>query len=57
MMAALRRIGLDGTILAKAKCGTIRLKHLKIGVLITISVRRLKVAFATAHARLCRAAR
>ena len=46
-MAALRRIGLAGTELARATCGTIRLKLLKIGALITTSVRRVKVAFAS----------
>ena len=64
LVAGLRRIGLAGTELAKATCGTIRLKLLKIGALITISVRRVKIAFASAcpsqdvfaiaHERLCR---
>ena len=66
VMAALRRIGLAGTELARATCGTIRLKLLKIGALITKSVRRVKIAFASscphqatfaiAHHRLRRAA-
>jgi Transposase DDE domain group 1 len=47
VMAALRRIGLGGTELSRATCGTIRLKLLKIGALITISVRRVKIAFAS----------
>ena len=47
VMAALRRIGLAGTELARATCGTIRLKLLKIGALITTSVRRVKIAFAS----------
>jgi hypothetical protein len=47
VMAALRRIGLAGTELSKATCGTIRLKLLKIGALITLSVRRVKIAFAS----------
>jgi hypothetical protein len=47
VMAALRRIGLAGTDMARATCGTIRLKLLKIGALITISVRRVKIAFAS----------
>lgn len=47
VMAALRRIGLAGTELARATCGTIRLKLLKIGALITKSVRRVKIAFAS----------
>jgi hypothetical protein len=48
LLCALRRIGLAGTDLAEATCGTIRLKLLKIGALVTRSVRRLKVAFASA---------
>jgi len=48
LMCALRRIGLAGTKLAHATCGTIRLKLLKIGALVTISVRRVKLAFASA---------
>ena len=47
VMAALRRIGLLGTELAQATCGTIRLKLLKIGALITTSVRRVRIAFAS----------
>ncbi len=38
-MSALRRIGLAGTRLADATCGTIRLKLLKIGALVKINVR------------------
>lgn len=48
LMCAVRRIGLAGTKLASATCGTIRLALLKIGVLVTISVRRVKLAFASA---------
>ena len=67
LLCAVRRIGLEGTTLARATCGTIRLKLLKIGALVTVSVRRVKFAFATAcpdkdvfglaHERLRRAAR
>ena len=32
----------------RATCGTIRLQLLKIGALVTISVRRVKLAFASA---------
>ncbi|MGZ8996643.1 MAG: IS1380 family transposase [Rhodospirillales bacterium] len=62
LMAALRRIGLQHTELEAATCGTLRLKLLKIGARVTVSVRRIKVAmasgcpsqavFALAHARL-----
>ena len=48
LLCALRRIGLAGTDLAQATCGTIRLKLLKIGALVTRSVRRIKVALASA---------
>lgn len=48
LMEALRRIGLAGTQFANATCGTIRLKLLKIGALVKLSVRRLKLAMASA---------
>jgi hypothetical protein len=48
LLCALRRIGLDKTDFAKATCGTIRLKFLKIGALVRISVRRIKIAMASA---------
>lgn len=48
LMCAVRRIGLAGTRLERATCGTIRLQLLKIGALVTVSVRRVKVAFASA---------
>jgi hypothetical protein len=47
LMAALRRIGLAGSQFADATCGTIRLKLLKIGALVRLSVRRLKLAMAS----------
>jgi hypothetical protein len=48
LLEALRRIGLRHTQLAAATCGTIRLKLLKIGAQVRISVRRIKVAMASA---------
>jgi hypothetical protein len=48
LICALRRIGLQNTQFAKATCGTIRLKLLKIGALVRISVRRIKIAMASA---------
>jgi hypothetical protein len=48
LMSALRRIGLAGTRLADATCGTIRLKLLKIGALVKISVRRVLFSMASA---------
>ncbi len=49
LMCGLRRIGLAGTDFARATCGTIRLKFLKIGALVTTSVRRVRIAMASAH--------
>ena len=48
LLCALRRIGLAQTQFAQATCGTIRLKLLKLGALVRISVRRIKVAIASA---------
>jgi hypothetical protein len=48
LICALRRIGLAETVFANATCGTIRLKLLKIGALIRISVRRVRIAMASA---------
>jgi hypothetical protein len=66
LLCALRRIGLVHTQFANATCGTVRLKLLKIGALVRISVRRVVFAmasacpcqreFALAHALLRRAA-
>ncbi len=41
LVSALRRLGLKGTELARAQSDTIRLKLLKIGARVTISVRRV----------------
>jgi len=48
LLSALRRVALPGTRLAKATCGTIRLKLLKIGAHVQLSVRRLIIRFASA---------
>jgi hypothetical protein len=48
LLDALRRIGLRHTQFATATCGTIRLKLLKIGAQVRTSVRRIKVAMASA---------
>ena len=48
LIEALRRIGLVGGRFADATCGSIRLKLLKIGALVRLSVRRLKVAMPSA---------
>ena len=62
LICALRRLGLAHTQFARATCGTLRLRLLKIGAQVRVSVRRVKVAmasvfpyaqeFALAHARL-----
>jgi hypothetical protein len=49
LLCALRRIGLRFTQFARASCGTIRLRLLKIGARVTISVRRIKIAMASAY--------
>jgi hypothetical protein len=66
LVDSLRRLALTTTDLANASCGTIRLKLLKIGARVTISVRRIRFAmasgcpykavFATAHWALSTAA-
>jgi hypothetical protein len=66
LLCALRRLALQPTQFAKATCGTIRLKLLKIGALVRTSVRRITFAmasgypyqhdFALAHAQLANAA-
>ena len=48
LMHALRRIGLAGTTLARACAHTIRLRLLKIGAVVKISVRRVKLAMSEA---------
>jgi hypothetical protein len=48
VLSALRRVGLAGTRLADATCGTIRLKLLKIGALVKITVRRVLFSMASA---------
>jgi hypothetical protein len=48
LMEAVRRLALAGTELANATAGTIRLKLLKIGAVATVSMRRIKLAFASA---------
>ena len=45
LMELLRRWGLAGTRLARAQCNTIRLKLLKVGVRIRVSVRRVRLSF------------
>src|SRR3954449_1532779 len=46
-LEALRRLGLAGTELAEAQCQTIRLKLLKIGALVQVTVRKVWVRLAS----------
>jgi hypothetical protein len=48
LMHTLRRVGLAGTALARACANTIRLRLLKIGAVVTVSVRRVKLAMSSA---------
>ena len=45
----LRRVGLKGTKLAKAQCHTIRLKLLKIGAVVRLTVRKVWLSFSEAY--------
>jgi hypothetical protein len=49
LLSALRRLGLAGTGLAGAQCGTMRLRLLKIGALVRVSVRRVWVSLASSY--------
>lgn len=49
LLDAVRRLGLKHTSLANATCGSIRLKLLKLGARVTVSVRRIKLSMASGH--------
>ena len=49
LMQALRRLGLQGTELAKAQCTTLRFKLLKIGALMRITARKVWVSLASGY--------
>jgi len=49
LMNAMRRIGLAGTPLERAQCTTIRLKLLKIGALVRITVRKIWISFSQSY--------
>jgi len=49
LVHALRRLGLEGTELAKAQCDTIRLKLFKIGAQIRVSVRKVWISFSESY--------
>jgi hypothetical protein len=64
LMQALRRLALSGTEMARAQCGTIRTRLLKIAATVRVTVRKVWVSmptgcpyaeiFAKAHAALLR---
>ena len=49
LMSALRRLGLEGTELAKAQCDTIRLKLFKIGARIRITTRKIWISLSSSY--------
>lgn len=49
LISALRRTYLKGTALAKAQCGTIRLKLLKIGAIIIRNTRKIKFLLSSSY--------
>jgi hypothetical protein len=49
LLQGLRRLGLRGTEMAQAQCQTIRLKLLKIGAQIRVSVRRVQLSLASGY--------
>jgi len=49
LLQTVRRVGLVGTKMARARCDTIRLKLLKIGAAVRVSVRRVWVSMASSH--------
>jgi len=49
LMEAIRRLALQGTELARAQCGTLRLKLLKIGAVIVRNTRRIRVLLSSAY--------
>ena len=51
LMHGLRRLGLEGTEMARAQCGTIREKVLKIGAQIRVSVRKVWISMSESYPR------
>src|SRR5262252_1034874 len=49
LMNEMRRLGLSGTEMEQAQCGTIRLKLLKIGAQVQVTVRRVIVRLASSY--------
>jgi hypothetical protein len=49
LMETLRRVALEGTELARAQVGTLRLKLLKIGTVIVRNTRRIRLLLSSAY--------
>jgi len=49
LLAALRQFGLQGTEMSQSRCDTIRLKLLKIGALVRITVRRVWISLSESY--------
>jgi len=49
LLEAFRRLGLKGTAMARAQCQTIRLKLLKMGALVRVTVRKVWVSFSSGY--------
>lgn len=49
LLQSIRRLGLKGTELARAQCGTIRLKLLKIGAVIVRNTKRVRFQLSSAY--------
>ena len=49
LMHALRRLGTEGTELARAQCSTLRLKLFKVAARIRITARRVWLSFSQAY--------
>jgi DDE family transposase len=49
LLSAMRRVGLADTPLERAQCSTIRLKLLKVGALVRITVRKVWISFSESY--------
>lgn len=49
LLQTLRELGLEGTKMARAQCSTIRVRLLKIGARVRVTVRKVWISMATGH--------
>lgn len=49
LLEAIRRLALRGTVLARAQCGTLRLKLLKMGAVVVRNTRRVRLIFSRGY--------